>query len=436
MKKTLFYTLILAGSLASCKKDTDPIFDDPDKRLIAEVARLEKELTEAPHGWKAALYPKGGQGYMYYFQFNNQNGVTIYSDFNNTQATQAGGGTYRIKALQQPTLIFDTYSYVHFPADPDETISGGTRGTGLSSDIQFFIYGSGDSLFLKGIDNGSQMTLVKATAEEKTQIQSGAIKTMMDKSAAFVRDTENPYMEFGDGIQTQFTISRKLVSLTWVDAQGEISTTESPFVFFPGGIELKNPLNYKGTTFDRLFWDDNLGRYYAMIGNARYDVLSSPTPIIPPYFRIGFGKDFTTFTVNVPTLDGLPPAFLNVYNAAVTGLAGLSGRKFQQFAIIFSAANEMTLRITYQNTAGTTYLADFLHSVEWSDGGVCKFTYMSRNGNGNTISTGVTALTNYIADNEFKLSWAANLTPGSTALLGGLTLTSDPNNYFFGVLSK
>jgi hypothetical protein len=61
----------------------------------------------------------------------------MLSDFNETTATVLKESSYRLKALQQPTLIFDTYSYLHLLSDPDPNVAGGIAGKGYNSDFEF-----------------------------------------------------------------------------------------------------------------------------------------------------------------------------------------------------------------------------------------------------------------------------------------------------------
>ncbi len=49
---------------------------------------------------------------------------------------------YRLKATQRPSLIFDTYSYIHAAADPDPNVSfsptnSGGYGWGTDFDFSF-----------------------------------------------------------------------------------------------------------------------------------------------------------------------------------------------------------------------------------------------------------------------------------------------------------
>ena len=113
-------------------------------RLNAALASYEKQLVEAPYGWNAVIYPGGGGSYGFYFKFDDKNRVTMYSDFSDASAAKPKESSYRLKAMQTPSLIFDTYSYLHVLADPDRSVNNGELGEGLLSDFEFSIYG--DSL--------------------------------------------------------------------------------------------------------------------------------------------------------------------------------------------------------------------------------------------------------------------------------------------------
>ncbi len=437
MKKILFFVLAVSAFLNACKKDASPILDDPDQRLIATLGNYQKALMESPHGWSAMLFPAGGQGFNYYFDFKTASSVLMFSDFDTVKAVKEGSGSWMLKALQQPTLIFDTYSYLHAPADPNEVISGGTRGTGLQSDFEFaFSKVGNDTIVLKGIYNKSKMIMVKTSEADAVKIKAGGLKAMMKKSDAFIKSSAYKFIEFPDGRKVEFSLDKKSVLLTWTSDAGEVTTVATPFCFQLDRLALKDSLNYNGHYFKEVLWDDAAKQYYIVGGGSRLNVQTSSTPIIPLHFRFGFGKEFLNITVNPANLVGLPASFMSVYNATVTGLNGYGSRKLNYFMVIFSGNNEMTMRLNYTNTAGTVFNANFIHSINWLASNKVKFEFVSRDNNGNAIAPYVTALTNYMAQNQFLIDWSANLTPGSSSLLGGFYKADDTSNYFFGVLGK
>lgn len=172
MIKYLVYILLVAMVVTSCKKDLhSSVFDQSaDQRLNKVLADYQSILVAAPYGWVAKVVPNPEQNnnvYAFWFKFNDSNRVV--SRWQNQPSLSS---SYRLKALQQPELIFDTYTYLHLLADPEQKVPGAQLGTGLKSDFELeIISGSADSFVLKGKYNGSDITMSRAAAKDT----SGAI---------------------------------------------------------------------------------------------------------------------------------------------------------------------------------------------------------------------------------------------------------------------
>ena len=103
---------------SACRK-YDNVFDQsPDARLNETLNKYKSALTSSPAGWNASLKTGSGSTYHFHFRFTDSNRVFMFADINQTTAT-ARERSYRLKALQTPSLLFDTYSYLHELADPD-----------------------------------------------------------------------------------------------------------------------------------------------------------------------------------------------------------------------------------------------------------------------------------------------------------------------------
>ncbi len=166
MKKIIIYGLLLIG-LVACKKSKNEPDQRPDDRLTAALSGYQTQLTGAKNGWIAYLFPKGGGSYTFKFKFDDKNRVNTYSDIDATKAATPKESSYRLRATQLPSLYFDTYTYLHLLADPDETVAGGIRGSGKSSDFEFsFLSSSADTIRLKGNLNGSDLIMVRAKDTE------------------------------------------------------------------------------------------------------------------------------------------------------------------------------------------------------------------------------------------------------------------------------
>src|SRR3982751_615884 len=124
-------------------------------------------------------------------KFNDANFVTMYSDFDTLTSTVAKTSGYRLKALQRPSIEFDSYGYIHLPCDPDPGISkspvaseGGGYGWGSDFDFSFADNVSpdqlGDTIHLMGNFNHSPAVMVQATkAEQDAYNQQGLKKGMV-----------------------------------------------------------------------------------------------------------------------------------------------------------------------------------------------------------------------------------------------------------------
>jgi hypothetical protein len=180
MRKYLIGFCFLVIAAAACRKvdDTSVFGKTADQRLTESLAAYQSTLTGQTNGWKALLYTASGGIYSFYFKFNDSNRVKMLSSFDSTSAVTLKESSYRLKALQQPSLLFDTYSYLHVLADPNPAISGGGLGTGLKSDFEFYFEDSetsADTLTLIGRFNASKMKLIRATAAEAAGYQSGQL---------------------------------------------------------------------------------------------------------------------------------------------------------------------------------------------------------------------------------------------------------------------
>lgn len=166
MKKIILYGLIIFG-LAACKKSKNEPDERPDDRLISALDGYQKQLAGAKNGWIAYLFPKGGGGYTFKFNFDNKNRVTTYASLDEETSKTPLESSYRLKATQLPSLYFDTYTYLHVLSDPNPDVSGGSPGAGKLSDFEFsFLSSSADTIKLKGNLNSSDLLLIRAKDTE------------------------------------------------------------------------------------------------------------------------------------------------------------------------------------------------------------------------------------------------------------------------------
>jgi len=245
MKRIILFLVATSLIIAGCKKDDDTVFDQsPDVRLNETLTKYQSELSGAQYGWKALLFPQGGGAYFFYIKFNDANRVQMISDFDSASALTVKESSYRLKALQQPSLIFDTYSYIHLLSDPDASINGGAFGQGLLSDFEFYFNDStsADTLKLTGRMNGSRFVMTKATEAEANAFTSGQLKTYLFKND--LGQIQQYFKRFTIGTSNydvNVDLATKKIIFTWTDGQGNVLSYTTTFYFTLNGIALEKP---------------------------------------------------------------------------------------------------------------------------------------------------------------------------------------------------
>ena len=245
MKRIILFLVATLLIFAGCKKDDDTVFDQsPDVRLNDALTKYQSELSGAQYGWKALLFPQGGGAYFFYIKFNDANRVQMISDFDSASALTVKESSYRLKALQQPSLIFDTYSYIHLLSDPDASINGGAFGQGLLSDFEFYFNDStsADTLKLTGRMNGSRFVMTKATEAEANAFTSGQLKTYLFKND--LGQIQQYFKRFTIGTSNydvNVDLTTKKIIFTWTDGQGNVLSYTTTFYFTLNGIALEKP---------------------------------------------------------------------------------------------------------------------------------------------------------------------------------------------------
>jgi hypothetical protein len=234
MKKYIYpaylLLLLLITGLSACKKnDPDYFGKTPTERSTEALSKYQTQLTSAPNGWKAFLYPNGGGVYLFSIKFEADNKVSMLSDIDAETSTTSKETAYSIKQLQAPSLVFDTYSYIHLLSDPDPNVLGGTTGAGYSSDFEFsFDKMSGDSVTLIGNRNGSRLTLVKAaTAAEYTSFTTGT-SIVFDKLST-IRTYFKRITIGTTACELNIDKGNKILSLSYLDGGTNLKTVSSTF---------------------------------------------------------------------------------------------------------------------------------------------------------------------------------------------------------------
>jgi uncharacterized protein DUF4302 len=250
MKNITLYTCIILLSVA-CSKEKGAFDKEADDRINEQLTSYQSVMTGAANGWTATLVTRLGNTYSFYFRFNDSNRVYMYCDFDTTTAGVAKESSYRLKSLQQPCLLFDTYSYIHLLADPDASVNGGYNGGGLFSDFEFSIDTlTTDSIRLTGRFNGSTAILRKATVQDRTAWESKQVRNNLvglnnlGKILNYFKRLNYNGTEYEIQINTVF----KSAIFTWKDASGTPHAAITPYFFSGTGVHFSIPVVNGGQT--------------------------------------------------------------------------------------------------------------------------------------------------------------------------------------------
>lgn len=255
MKRIFLFFLPIVLIVSSCKKDDDTAFEQsPDERINEAMAKYQSALTGSATGWNATIRTGNGGIYHFYFRFNETNRVFMYADINLETASVLRESSYRLKALQTPTLIFDTYSYLHVLSDPDARVNGGNFGQGLSSDFEFSLDSlAADSIKLTGRFNGTKVSLVKATQQDLDAWQNG----QWAKVLAFENINKIPtYFKRinigGTNYEMRVDLVSRTITFTWVDGSGTLQQFTTGYNYNSSGIVFLTPFNAGSQTVNGL----------------------------------------------------------------------------------------------------------------------------------------------------------------------------------------
>lgn len=285
--------------LLSCSKEEN-IGQRPDERLTEALNQYGTQLTSAPYGWKAHLFPSGGGGYGFWFVFDANNRVGMLADISTETGDVLAESSYRLKATLLPSLYFDTYSYIHWLADPDASVNGGTSGWGLYSDFEFSILeASADTITLRGNLNDSRLQLIRANEEESQAYQQGQLNVLRTRLSEAFGDSPFYYLEDAAGAVygLDLNMDRKTLSFTYEDG-GAVQTTTLGFALSGTNEAVLSDVFRAGRMeVDRFRIQQTQGTSYAeaVYGNRVFELWPTDQPLFP--FTQLWGQSYETIRV-------------------------------------------------------------------------------------------------------------------------------------------
>ncbi len=484
MKTRNIFIILIVGLIAlSCTKSNNYLFDkSPDERLGEKIDNYYAALMSAQNGWIMTIETKQSGVYRLWMKFKPSNRVEMLCDmdatWNTKDATSAliKESSYRIKAMQYPSLIFDTYNYIHLMADPQGTdasygnINGGVNGAGLESDFEFAMNDVTDGrIELKGRYNSVTAFLEKATAAEESAIKAGALKSVHTKLNSYFAGIKYPVIEI-KGVKVDVSVGNRNSQFSLLSGDNLVVSKYSSYPDLSSLTESKassnihfiTPVEVNGVKFSELKFDQN--GYYLSDGTGNKYIYDNKKPSIP--LRFGYNKDYSNLRIDDSQLQGTlkDPFLTNVYLASRAGLKTNGSRNMQYANIAFqlhptSGEPVMVFTIRYNNTAGTNYVATWRYKYRMESNGNITFYEREQSGSSNErgqepyltpivdyfckLTYSVYSTTSWASSVissttpvTFRIDWGENNTPGSSASIGALYPVTNEANFCCGILSK
>lgn len=461
MKKCLFFLMVLLG--AGCDKTEEHIFTQtPDERLKATADEYRHMLLSAPNGWFLAVDTRTDGAYRFWMSFQENGQVGMLADLD---ATFGGAGatsavpcvaSWRLKALLAPSLIFDTYSYLHILADPEGKHNGGKNSEGLVSDFEFRIVDADNGgINLIGNYNGRLARMERAAPVEAELAVQGGLKKVIEHHREFLTANKYPTIEV-DGKKYLVRPNFRKTEFAYTDEDGALTEqTVGSYLDFQGitqehahgNVCFFEPVVIDGWSIQGMKWAED--KYLVEIAGKTYELVDN---LRPPYpLDLGYSRTFTRLYADPSKLEGTwtDPFVSEVYTPAYSRLKGVS-RVIQELYCQFvmnavSGRPVMELGVTYLNTSnGRKFTAKWQYAYVVNEDGTITFTDREQTGSTNEFfyegymkelpdffcgleyshyDTGESwseVVKSKIVPHTFKMDWADNNTQGLVGNIGGL----------------
>lgn len=280
--------ILLMAMAGCCKNGECSNFGEmPEGRISGLLNDYKTKLTSAPHGWKAVIFSTDttsyDAGWGFFFQFDAHGQVKSYADEMLITAGIDSITGYSMKALERPSLIFDSYSYLSILSNPEN----GLRGKGFSSDIEYaFIGAASDTIRLQGNRNKTVAILIKATEEDaKTNQNQGMLNTLIrfknySNMASVAKKTMKIAINQGDSLSCNYVDenSPKIIrnfTISYKDAADKVVEVKRTFAPMVNGIFLKTPIRYKDFVINEIYFDLKKDKPFILWKGTRYDFIIS-----------------------------------------------------------------------------------------------------------------------------------------------------------------
>lgn len=253
-------SLLAVSLLLSCKNEIDDIFNTSANKRIQETMDLcEATLLAAPNGWRINYTPKNGSELNFVMTFAPNDSVFMYV---NTE--KESWSRYRFYPGEGPVLSFDTYSVLHYYADPgvtDKDVSTDDdlkTGSGFGGDFEFIVCRiTADEVIMRGRKNGDTVRFIAAGEGEINKIR------LTRKLQERYRDTK----AFFNVIRNSSSSADILMAdnepsqVTIITSDRDDVNNKIDVVYTKEGFQIKNAVEIGNNRVNEFTWNEILGTF-------------------------------------------------------------------------------------------------------------------------------------------------------------------------------
>ena len=265
-------------AFSSCKKEsTAPIMGDVDERLSDTLASYQAQLIDAEFGWKGYLLTDNETPATFLFKFSDKNRTIMSADYKTDEVESS----YRLKALQRPTLMFDSYSTLHLIADPTSSVFGGATANGYFSDFEYaFLSASADTIKLEGTFNKSKLILIKS----KSEAESNTVFTSIEEISNVASKLKTYFKRTTIGgleCEVKLDGAAQILAFSYLDGE-VVKTVKSNYYVSGHDIALHSPLIIGQATVTKLIgvsFDASTGFINASVNGTAIQIKEAISPL-------------------------------------------------------------------------------------------------------------------------------------------------------------
>lgn len=307
MKKIYILFALLAIGITGCEVDDDSVFDlSSTARMERTIAECDAMLKTPANGWRMVYVPNPEKhgGFNVLMKFEDGGRVKMLTDFLDEESNT----TYSFNASQGPVLSFDTYSCLHYLADPGNA----PRGQGWEGEFEFVVQNvTADSIVFVGKKHGHKAVFVPAVAADWTDLIPAARYNLQQlapqSNAPFFRSlTMNT-----TAVNMVYDSETRAASVTWADHANKKTETFLTAIYGTReGVAFMPALRINGVVVENLKYNETINSFEVatpgVIGELKY---TDEPPI--PFYNSFTDLSTTSNAAALPLIGGFSILDLN-----------------------------------------------------------------------------------------------------------------------------